>query len=119
MPADLFHCAHCERLFDAAGIGDAVHREIQAGYPPEILEQAGRLAAWLDELSLRYRERLHIRVIDPQSLQGFFKSLRHWVRRYPAFIVGHLKYVGWERAALDGLLEEQMAQHASPERIQE
>jgi len=43
--------------------------------------------------------------IDLQSFEGFLKSMRHWVRRYPAFIVaGRKEYVGWDKAALDRIL---------------
>ena len=77
-------------------------------YPPEFLEESHRLAAWLEELSARYGPRLFIRVIDPQSLVGFFKSLRYWVRRYPTFIVnGREKYTGWDRDALEAILQRQ------------
>jgi hypothetical protein len=37
---------------------------------------------------------------------GFWKSLRHWVRRYPTFIVnGDRKHVGWDQDALERLLQ--------------
>jgi hypothetical protein len=106
MPTDFYHCSHCERLFEAAGIGTAVHREMQAAYPPEILEEAERLATWLRDLSARYGEQLQIRIVDPQSVEGFFKSLCYQVRRYPTFIINRrAKYTGWEPAALERLLE--------------
>lgn len=110
MPTDLYHCSHCERLFDAAGIGAQLHGEIRRSYPPEILQQAERLAAQLHELSFRYGDRLHIRVVDPQSVEGFFLSLRHWVRRYPTFIVCGRKVVGWDADALDDLLSQHLTQ---------
>jgi hypothetical protein len=76
-----------------------------------MLEEADRLATWLQELSAKYGERLHIQVVDPQSLEGFIKSLRYWVRRYPTFIINRrTKYTGWEPAALDRLLGQRMAQ---------
>jgi hypothetical protein len=107
VPTDFFHCSHCERIFDAAGIGTAAHREMQTAYPPEILEEAERLATWLQDLSARYGEQLHIRIVDPQSVEGFFKSLRHRVRRYPTFIINRrAKYTGWETATLEHLLED-------------
>jgi hypothetical protein len=82
-----------------------VHQEIQAAYPPEMLDEAGRLATWLQDLSARYGEQLRIHIIDPQSPEGLFKSLRHWVRRYPTFIIDRrTKYTGWDRAALERLL---------------
>jgi hypothetical protein len=105
IPTDFFHCSHCERLFGTAGIGAAVRQEMRSTYPPEMLAEAGRLATWLQDLSARYGEQLHIRVVDPQSLEGFFKSLCYWVRRYPAFIIDRrMKYTGWEPAALERLL---------------
>jgi len=82
-----------------------VHREIQVAYPPEVREEAGRLAAWLQDLSTRYGEQLRIHIIDPQSPEGLFKSLRYWVRRYPTFIINRrTKYTGWDPAALERLL---------------
>lgn len=114
IPTDFFHCSHCERLFDVAGIGESMHQDIRASYPPEMLEEAERLAVWLQDLSLRYGKRLQIRVVDAQSMEGFFKSLRYWTRRYPAFIVDRRKKViGWDRDALEHLLEARIAQRVS------
>ena len=110
VPTDFFHCLHCEQLFDAVGIGGAVRRETRGAYPPDVLEEADRLAAWLRSLSARYGEQLHIRVVDPQSAEGFFKSLRYWVRRYPAFIVNRReKQIGWKLTAVEQLLEESIS----------
>jgi hypothetical protein len=117
IPTDFFHCSHCEQLFDWADIGAAVRGEIWGTYPPEMLEEAGRLAIWLQDLSARYGERLHIQVVDPQSLEGFLKSLRYLVRQYPAFIINRrAKYTGWEPAPLDHLLAQHMAQSVYPDR---
>ncbi len=104
LPTTHFHCMHCERIFDQAGLGKKVH-DVDQQYPPEFLEEGRRLLVWLEELSARYGPRLSIKVIDPQSLPGFFKSLRHGVRRYPTFIInGREKYTGWDRDALEALL---------------
>ena len=106
-PTTHFHCAHCEFIFSQAGLGKKVHKPDEQ-YPPEFMEESHRLATWLEELSARYGPRLSIQVIDPQSFLGFFKSLRHWVRRYPTFIVnGQGKYTGWDRDALEALLQAQ------------
>jgi hypothetical protein len=111
VPTDFFHCSHCEQIFNVAGIGAQVHTEIQASYPPEMLEEADQLSAWLQDLSARYGKQLHIRVVDAQSLEGFLKSLRYWVRQYPAFIINrNTRYIGWEAAVLDRMLGEQGAQ---------
>ena len=113
IPTDFFHCSHCERMFDIAGVGASVHRENQTAYPPDVLEEAERLAAWLQDLSARYGDQIHIRVVDPQSPEGFAKSLRYLVGRYPTFVINQrVKHTGWEPAPLDRLLEEQIAQCA-------
>ena len=105
VPTDFFHCMHCERLFDATGIGTEVRRETQAGYPLQMLEEAGRLSAWLHDLLARCGKQLCIRVIDPQSPEGLYKSLRYWVRQYPTFIINRkTKYTGWDPEALERLL---------------
>ena len=79
------------------------------GYPADLLQEHIRLSDWVIELSERYGSNIQIRVIDPQSGLGFFKCLRHRVRKYPTFIVnGKAKYTGWDKAMLETLL-----QHAS------
>lgn len=38
-----------------------------------------------------------MRIVDPQSLGGFWKVLRHRIRRFPTFFVGGTeKVVGWD-----------------------
>jgi len=65
-----------------------------------------RLSSLVVELVERYKNRITIYIIDPQSLLGFYKSLRHWVRKYPTFIVdGHEKITGWNLSALSSALE--------------
>ena len=86
-----------------------MHGEILNEYPSDLLEDERRLAYWMWELCDRYGDRLLIRVIDPESGLGFYKCLRHWVRRYPAFIIGGRKrYVGWGREELEAALQEAM-----------
>jgi hypothetical protein len=103
---DLRHCSHCEVFFDRAEVGRQVHREVLDEYPQNLKEDYERLSAWIIELAHRYGDALRIKLIDPQSLEGFLKSLRYWVRRYPAFIVaGRKEYVGWDKAALDRVLQ--------------
>ena len=107
---NFFHCMHCEQVFDQAGIGRQVHQEELDQYPEDIKKEASRLASLLLDLSQRYGNQIHIQVIDPQSPEGLFKSVRYWVRKYPTFIVnGHEKVVGWDQAALDAVLQARLA----------
>jgi len=103
---DLRHCAHCEVLFSQTEVGWQVHREELDEYPQDLKEDFERLSAWLIELAHRYGDAVRIRLIDSQSLEGFLKSVRYWVRRYPAFIIaGRKEYVGWDQTALDRVLQ--------------
>lgn len=108
---DLFHCLHCEQVFDQAGVGRQVHQEELDQYPEDLKQEAARLADWLFDLVERYGDRIHIRVIDPQSPEGLFKSLRYWVRKYPTFIVdGREKVTGWDQARLEAVLERRLTE---------
>jgi len=103
---DLRHCAHCEIIFGLTEVGHRVHREELDEYPHDLKEEFERLSAWLIELAHRYGDA----VIAPQSFEGFIYSVRYWVRSHPAFIInGRKEYVGWNKATLDRVLQEQMS----------
>jgi hypothetical protein len=106
VPVTYRHCPSCEMLYGRSGIGDQVHQEILNEYPVEFLQERDRLSQWVDVLIRQYRPHIRVRVIDPQSALGLWKSLRHWVRRYPAFIVNHReKVTGWDEEALDRAIQ--------------
>ncbi len=74
-------------------------------YPLDSKEEYLQLCDWIRELTRLYKDRLLIKLIDAQSILGFYKSLRHWVRKYPAFIVeGKETYTGWDKKRLESLL---------------
>ena len=74
-------------------------------YPPDLKEEYLKLSDWIRELIRIYEDRLLIKLIDAQSILGFYKSLRHWVRKYPTFIVeGQETYTGWDKKRLESLL---------------
>lgn len=103
---EFYHCLHCETIFDQTGLGRRVHGGQINEYPEDLKEDFLRLSNWLVELAHRYGDAVRIRLIDPQSLEGFLYSVRYWVRRYPAFIInGRKEYVGWDKAALDRVLQ--------------
>ena len=74
-------------------------------YPLDLKEDYLKLCDWIRELTLLYKDRLLIKLIDAQSILGFYKSLRHWVRKYPAFIVERKEtYTGWDKSRVESLL---------------
>jgi hypothetical protein len=99
------HCSHCQNFFDDAGISQPVLDEELNSYPEEIWQDYARLSQMVRDLSRRYGDQLRIVLIDPHSPMGLWKSVRHWVRTYPTFIVnGQAKCTGWDQGVLDSLL---------------
>lgn len=89
-PTAFYHCTHCEVTWQQMGIADTLHREqTQASLPPDLAESYQAVSDWIRELFGRYCDRIAVQVIDAASFEGFWKSLRYWVRRYPAIIVNH------------------------------
>jgi hypothetical protein len=99
------HCQSCQIFIDEAGISRRVLKDELSSYPEEMWRDYARLSQMVRDLAARYGDQLRIMLIDPHSPMGFWRSLRHWVRSYPTFIVnGRAKYSGWDLAALDALL---------------
>lgn len=104
------HCPHCEMIFDRIDVATKKHQMDIEEYPEEFQKEYARLCDWVKEISQRYRERILIKIIDPQSLEGLYKSIRYRVRKYPTFVINSReKYVGWEKGPLDAALERLIA----------
>ncbi|MDH4265683.1 MAG: hypothetical protein OEW45_08600 [Deltaproteobacteria bacterium] len=81
-------------------------------YPEDLKEDYLFLSGWIKELSQKYREKILIKVIDVQSFQGVYKSIRYGVHRYPSFIVDKKKkYTGKDKNELDALLQQYLEIH--------
>ena len=99
------HCRHCQPFLEDAGISTPVQREELGSYPEAMWQDYTRLSNLVRNLAGRYGDQIQIVLIDPHTPMGFWKSLRHWVRTYPTFIVnGQAKYSGYDLGALDSLL---------------
>ncbi|MBI4573894.1 MAG: hypothetical protein HY713_11505 [candidate division NC10 bacterium] len=99
------HCQHCENFLDDVGISQRVQEEELKSYPEEMWQDYARLSQMVRDLTARYGNQLRITLIDPHTPMGLWKSVRHWVRSYPTFIVnGQAKYAGWDLGSLDCLL---------------
>jgi hypothetical protein len=78
------------------GLGDKVHTEEINEYPEELKQDFLELSRWVRTVARQYGRVIVIRVIDPQSLVGMWKTLRHRIRTYPTFILeGNEKFPGW------------------------
>jgi hypothetical protein len=112
LPIDLFLCRPCEQFLELAGAGGRVHQETRGQYPQEIRHAAAELSTCVTDLRRRYGDSICIEVIDPQTLPGFILSLRHRVRRYPAFIVNGRRTSVAEPRMLEDVLRPLLAEPA-------
>lgn len=106
-PTAFYHCKHCEVTFDQAGVGRPIREEQLAGALPEdLLHDYQALSDWVRALTEYYCGLVVVKVIDAASVEGFWKSLRHRVHRYPAVIVeGRETCAGTDVAAVRRLIE--------------
>ena len=78
-------------------MGKEVHRQEINEYPEEIKADYLRLSDWIRNMRRSYGQQVVVRLVDPQSLGGIWKVLRHRIRRFPTFFVGGTeRIVGWE-----------------------
>lgn len=100
-------CNTCEMIIAQADVGKPPYERGLEEYPPEWREEFQRLTTLIFGLADRYQDRVQIRVWDPHSLQGMWKSIRHGVRRYPTFILDeHSKLTGWDEEKLENSIKE-------------
>ena len=99
-------CSTCEMILAQADLNQAPAERRLDEYPPEYREDFQRLSTLVISLAELYKDNVKIRIWDPRSLQGFVRSIRYWVRRYPTFILdGHTKLTGWETHKLEQYLQ--------------
>jgi hypothetical protein len=99
-------CRRCEIVFDEVGLNKKFHQKETDEYPQDLKEESVKLSDWIRELTRLYKHRLLVKLIDVQSLLGVYKSLRHRIRKYPAFIIeGKEVYTGWDKNRLENLLD--------------
>lgn len=110
-PTVFYHCQHCEITFQQAGIGDRVHREqAREALPEDLRAEFQDISNWVHDLNQRYGRRVSVRVIDAASVEGFLKSLRYRIRRYPAVVVDRTeKNSATDLGSLNPVIERRVA----------
>jgi len=94
---------------DSLGLNGKYRRASVNEYPDDWKEATAYLTQWVAEISRLYRHRVRIAIIDAQSPLGFWKQLRHWVFRFPAFIVDREKtYIGWDYKELETIIDDRI-----------
>ena len=110
-PTAFFHCRHCELVWQQTGAGSALRQEqLDSSLPDDLMRQYQQISDWVLQMAETYGRRLQFKVIDAASLEGWFKSLRYWVRRYPAVIVdGRTKFLGPDLEHASELIRQSVA----------
>lgn len=87
-PTAFYHCQHCEVVWQQTGFGAGVHAEqVRSALPPDLLADYQAVSDWVRRVLRAHADRVVVKVIDAASLEGFWKTVRHGLRRYPAVVV--------------------------------
>ncbi len=107
-PTAFYHCQHCEVAWRASGMTNAFHDEqVRSSLPHDLARDYQAVSDWVRELFREHCERVAVKVIDAASIEGFVKTLRYGVRRYPAVIVGgQARYAGKVEETLPAVSQE-------------
>jgi hypothetical protein len=101
-PTAFYHCTHCEIIWKETGFSNGVHEEqVASALPPDVMQDYQAVSDWVRQLFKVYCDRVRVKVIDATSIEGFWKTLRHGLRRYPAVLVGPAKFSGANFAAAE------------------
>jgi hypothetical protein len=94
-PTAYYHCTHCEVAWREMGASNRIHQEqIESSLPPDLAEDYQAISDWVREAFRLYCDQLLIKVIDAASLEGFVKSIRYRIHRYPAILMDGTKFTG-------------------------
>jgi hypothetical protein len=95
-PTAFYHCTHCEVAWREMGVDNRIHDEqTQSSLPEDLAQDYQRISDWVRETFRQHCDQVVVKVIDAASVEGFFKTLRHRIRRYPAVIInGESRYGG-------------------------
>ena len=110
-PVTFFHCMHCELIWEETGVTSRGRREqLDTCLPDDLKQHYQQLSDWVRRMVGAYDGLIRFRIIDAASVEGWIKSLRYGVRRYPAVIVdGREKSIGTEFERATALIERRLA----------
>lgn len=87
-PTAFYHCTHCEVAWREMGMDNQIHEEqTQSSLPSDLAQDYQRISDWVREIFRVHCDQVVVKVIDVASVEGFFKTLRYGLHRYPAVII--------------------------------
>ncbi len=101
-PTGFYHCMHCEIVWKETGFSQGVHEEqVASALPLDVMQDYQAVSDWVNRLFKVYCDRVVVKVIDAASIEGFWKTLRYGLRRYPAIVVGSARFSGTDFAVAE------------------
>ena len=114
-PTAFYHCTHCEVVWQESGFSQGLHAEqVKSALPPDLLQDYQTVSDWVHRLVRVYCDQVAIKVIDAASLEGFWKTARHRVGRYPAVLVGGRRFIGPDFSAAEAEIARQLEAALAP-----
>ncbi len=109
-PTAFYHCTHCEVVWHQTGFGANFHKEqVVSALPADLAQDYQAVSDWVRRLFAEHCDRVVVKVIDAASLEGFWKTLRHGLRRYPAVVIGgRARFTGVDFAGADAEIAGQL-----------
>jgi hypothetical protein len=98
MPGGL---AYTSQMLSEAGLTGRLNEALETG------DETLWLRRCLSYLERRFQRWLQIRLIEPMSLLGLFKVIRHRIRTYPTFIMGGETFTGHDLVELEAFIRRQ------------
>jgi len=90
-------CVTCEAFMAQADLERRPHDRSLDSFPPDWQKDFIQLSDLVELIARKYGDQVIIRLYDPRSIQGLAKSVRHGIRRYPAFLIeGKTRLFGLE-----------------------
>ncbi len=112
-PTQFYHCAHCEVVWNAAEMPNVQkwHADtLETSMPPEMMQEYRNLSDWVRDAAEHYGGRVVFKVIDAASVEGFWKSLRYGVRKYPAVAIeGKARAIGADLKQAETFINQHLA----------
>jgi len=91
-PTSFYHCTHCEVVWREMDFDRGIRKEqVASALPADIAQEYQAVSDWVRKIFQLYCDQVIVKVIDAASVEGFWKTLRHGLRRYPAVVIGSKK----------------------------
>lgn len=114
-PTAFYHCTHCEVVWQESGFSQGVHEEqVKSALPPDLLQDYQAVSDWVRRLMRFYCDQVVVKVLDAASLEGFWKTARHRLGRYPAVMVGGHRFAGTDFSAAEAEIARQLDMTPAP-----